>query len=83
VLHIFQIIESKGVLGDKPPTAGGKVVWWRSPQRLAIFGIYYKNNPSLDMFQLKICLKTFETCSLFYFSVFKCSILAIILFKYY
>jgi len=34
------------------------------------------------MFQLKFCLKTFETSSLLYVSVFKCSILAIILFEY-
>jgi len=51
----------------------------QSPQRLVIFwGIYYKNNPFLGMFQLKFCLKTFETCSLLYVSVLKCSILAII-----
>jgi len=34
------------------------------------------------MFQLKICLKTFQTCSFLYASVLKCSILAIILLKY-
>jgi len=34
------------------------------------------------MFQLKFCLKIFETCSLLYVSVLKCSILAIILFEY-
>jgi len=58
--------------------AGGKGVW----QRLAILGIYYQNNSFLGMFQLKFCLKTFETYSLLYVSVLKCSILAIILFKY-
>jgi len=62
--------------------AGGKVVWGRNPQRLAFLGIYYQNNPFLGKFQLKFCLKTFETCSLLYVSVLKCSILAIILFKY-
>jgi len=35
------------------------------------------------MFQMKFCLKAFETCSLLYVSVLKYSILAIILFKYY
>jgi len=46
-------------------------------------GIYYQNNPFFSMFQLKFCLKTFETCcSLLYISVLKCSILAIILFEY-
>jgi len=34
------------------------------------------------MFQLKFYLKTFETSSLLYVSVLKCSILAIILFEY-
>jgi len=28
------------------------------------------------MFQLKFCLKTFQTCSLLYLSILKCSILA-------
>jgi len=41
--------------------------------------IYYQTDPVLEMFQVKFCLKTFETCSLLYVSVFKCSILAIIL----
>jgi len=27
-------------------------------------GIYYQNNPFLSMFQMKFCLKTFETCSI-------------------
>jgi len=36
------------------------------PQRLAIWGIYYQNNLFLGMFQLKFCLKTFESCSLLY-----------------
>jgi len=53
-----------------------------SPQRLATLGIYYQNNPFLGMFQLKFCLKTFGTCSLLYISVFKSSILAIILVEY-
>jgi len=36
------------------------------------------------MFQLKFCLKSFETCLLFYVSsVRECRILAIILFKHY
>jgi len=39
-------------------------VWGRSPQRMAILEIYYQNNAFLGMFQLKFCLKTFETCSL-------------------
>jgi len=34
------------------------------------------------MFELKFCLKTFETCSLLYESVLKCCILATILFEY-
>jgi len=52
------------------------------PQRLATLRIYCQNNPFLVMFQLKFCLKIFETCSLLYVSVLKCSILAIILFEY-
>jgi len=47
------------------------------PQRLATLGIHYQNNPFLGTFQLKFCLKTFETCRLL-----KCNILAIILFEY-
>jgi len=31
------------------------------------FGVYYKNNPFLGMFQLKFSLKTFATCSLLYY----------------
>jgi len=31
---------------------------------------HYQNNPFLGMFQLKFCLKTFQTCSLLYISVF-------------
>jgi len=54
-----------------------------SRQRLATLGIYYENNPFLGMFQLKFSLKSFETCSLLYISVLKCSILAIILFEYF
>jgi len=46
------------------------MVWGRVPQRLAIFVIYYQNNPFLGMFQLKFCLKTFETCLLFYVSTY-------------
>jgi len=58
-------------------------VWGRSLQCLAIFEIFYQNNPFLGMFQLKFCLKTFETYILLYVSsVFQCSILATILFKY-
>jgi len=39
------------------------------PPRSAIFEIYYQNNLFLGMFQLKFCLKTFQTCSLLYISV--------------
>jgi len=52
-----------------PPAARGKGVWRRSFQRLAILGDLLPNNPFLGMFQLKFCLKTFKTCSLFYISV--------------
>jgi len=31
---------------------------------LGNFWVYYQNNALLGMFQLKFCLKTFETCSL-------------------
>jgi len=68
-LHIFYSLNLNGGLGA-------------SSQRFATLGIYYQNNPFLGIFQLKFCLKTFETCSLLYISVLKCSILAIILFEY-
>jgi len=57
-------------------------IWGRNPQRLAILGFYYKNNPFLGMFQLKFNLNTFVNHSIFYVCVLKCSILAIILFEY-
>jgi len=44
------------------------------PQRLAILGIYYQNNPFLGMFQLKFCPKIFETCLIVYVSVLKCTV---------
>jgi len=32
-------------------------------RRLVILGIYNQNNPFLGIFQLKVYLKTFQTCS--------------------
>jgi len=70
VLHILLSFYLDGGLGGGAP--GVRRFW----------GINYQNNPFLGMFQLKFCLKTFETCSLLCVSVLKCRILAIILFKY-
>jgi len=42
-------------------------------QCLAIWVIYYKNNPFLGTFQLKFCLKDFETCSLLYVYLYRFS----------
>jgi len=47
-----QLLEA-GDLGAKPPAAGGKVVWGRSPKRWAIFAIFNKNNAFLCIFQPK------------------------------
>jgi len=68
-LHIFYSLNLNGGLG-------------LSPQRLATLGMYYQNNLFLGMFQLKLCLNTFVTCSLSYVRVLKFSILAVILFEY-
>jgi len=58
------VIESKRVSGGGAPS-------------LAVLGFYYKNNLFLGMFQLKFCLKTFETCSLLYIFLLKFNILEI------
>jgi len=72
----------------KTPAVAGMVVWRWSTQRLAIGGIYFQNNPFLDMFQLKFCLKHsklvhYRTPPPKTFEILKCNILAIILFKYW
>jgi len=54
----FLFIKSERGSGSEPPAFGN-------------FGntVYYQYNPFLGMFQVKILLKAFETCSLFYVSV--------------
>jgi len=56
--------------GDKALSLRRQGGLGKSPQRLAILEIYYqKNNAFLVIFQLKFCLKTFETCSLLRFYI--------------
>jgi len=60
-LYQPETFNGSGGFGVQSPAAGDKGVWEQSPQRFAIFGIYYKNNAFLGMFLL---LKTFQTYSL-------------------
>jgi len=47
-----------GGLRAEPPATGGKGVWGQSPQRLAIFTIFFnENNAFLGIFRLKFLLK--------------------------
>jgi len=46
-----------GSLGAELPATGGKRVWGRSPQHLAIFTIFNENNTFLDIIRLKFLLK--------------------------
>jgi len=70
-LHILWLFIMSGDLGGKPPAAGGKEVWRWSLSAWRVLGIYYQIKPFLGRFQLKFCLKTFETCSLLYITVLK------------
>jgi len=46
-----------GDLGSEPPAAGGKEVWGKSPQRLAIFTILNEINKFFGIFRLTFLLK--------------------------
>jgi len=60
-LHILWSFNVNWGLGVN---AGGKGPGCGAPSAWRCWWIYYKNNPCLGMFQMKFCLKIFETCSI-------------------
>jgi len=68
-LNSSHCLFSSHCLGAKPTAARGNRFGGVASSAWRVLGIYYQNNPFLDMFQLNFCLKNFQTCLLLYISV--------------